>query len=66
MLKFEQSASCVCVQCRKVIEGKRDSSGKTKVKCPYCGTVTVSRVVGRRHVQFDVYAPQGQFFGCRE
>ena len=25
-----------------------------------CGALTVSKVMGRRHVQYDMYAPQGQ------
>lgn len=27
---------------------------------PGCGALTVSKVMGRRHVQYDMYAPQGQ------
>ena len=38
-----------------------------KVICNNCfqqtiglSTVTISKVMGRRHIQFDMYAPQGQ------
>lgn len=65
-MKFEEQVSCVCVHCRKEITGIRDGNGKTKAKCPHCGTVTVSQAVGRRHVQLDVYAPQDWFLNLRE
>lgn len=62
MSKFgcEKSVPFVCVNCHTEIEGIKDENGKTKVKCPYCGTVTVSQIKSRRHIQIDVYAPQGQ------
>lgn len=39
-----------------------DENGVIKYQCPRCGSVTVSRILGRRHVQLDVYAPKGQEF----
>lgn len=49
-----------CNNCGNVITGVRDEKGFIKVQCSRCGTLIVSNVVGRRHVQLDVYAPQGQ------
>lgn len=62
MPKFdcEKPMSCVCMNCHKKIIGIRDANGMTKVKCPHCGTVTVSKAVSRRHIRLDVYAPEGQ------
>ena len=57
---YGQYVRCKCVNCGNEIAGVKDMNGKIKMKCPYCGTVTVSRVMSRRHVQIDVYAPQGQ------
>ncbi len=50
----------VCNNCFEKIIGFRDETGLLKYQCPKCGTVTVSKVVGRRHIQLDVYAPKGQ------
>lgn len=62
MAKFEYESAVPfeCLNCRKEITGIRDVNGMTKVKCPYCGAVTVSRVVSRRHMTFDLFAPEGQ------
>ena len=62
MLKFdsEKPVSHICLNCEKRIIGIRGVNGITKVKCPNCGTVTVSEVMSRRHVSYDVYAPEGQ------
>lgn len=57
---YEEPMPYVCLNCYNKIIGIRDAKGMTKVKCPHCGTVTVSRVMSRRHVSFDVYAPKGQ------
>lgn len=50
----------VCMNCHKNIVGTQGSDGLTRIHCPYCGTVTVSKIISRRHVQVDLYAPQGQ------
>ena len=57
---YEKTVPFVCVNCHEKIIGIRDVNGRTKVKCPHCGTVTVSQVMSRRHIHMDVYAPQGQ------
>ena len=57
---YEKPVTVTCLNCRETVTGIMDVNGRTKVKCPKCGTVTVSKVMGRRHVQVDVYAPQGQ------
>lgn len=58
--EYEKPVSFVCLNCHKEIIGIRDVNGLTKVRCPHCGTVTVSRVMSRRHVTYDIYAPDGQ------
>lgn len=50
----------VCLNCQKIIVGYQGEDGLTKIQCPHCGTLTVSKVISRRHVQVDVFAPQGQ------
>lgn len=50
----------ICNNCGERITGWQDESGRTKVQCPKCGSVTVSMVKSRRHVQIDMYAPKGQ------
>ena len=62
MPKFDygKPVSYVCLNCHKKVIGIRDVHGVTKVRCPHCGTVTVSRVMSRRHIVCDVYAPEGQ------
>lgn len=57
---YEKPVFYMCLNCIKKIIGIRDVNGMTKVKCPHCGTVTVSHVMSRRHVTYDVYAPEGQ------
>ncbi len=56
----EKAVKVVCNSCFREIFGFRDVSGVIKFKCPKCGTMTVSKVMSRRHVQIDMYAPQGQ------
>ena len=50
----------VCLNCRHIIIGFQGEDGLTRIQCPHCGTVTVSKIVSRRHVQVDVFAPRGQ------
>ena len=56
----EKTVEVVCNNCFRKTMGIRDETGRIKYKCSKCGTVTVSKVMGRRHVQIDMYAPQGQ------
>lgn len=49
----------VCNNCFNRIMGIR-VAGITKVQCPRCGAVLVSKVMSRRHIQTDTYAPRGQ------
>lgn len=50
----------VCNNCFQQTIGIRDETGVIKYRCSHCGALTVSKVMGRRHVQYDMYAPQGQ------
>lgn len=56
----EKPVRVICTNCRSENVGWRDETGMTKVQCPKCGAVTVSKVMSRRHVQLDIYAPKGQ------
>ena len=50
----------VCNNCFRITTGYRDENGVVKYQCTRCGATSVSKVMGRRHVQLDVYAPAGQ------
>jgi len=56
----EKPVKVFCNNCGNAVIGMRDETGLTKVRCPRCGTLTASRIIGRRHIRVDVYAPQGQ------
>jgi len=58
----EKSVRLLCNNCSNMVIGLRDKTGLTKFRCPRCGTLTVSSIVGRRHIRLDIYAPQGQEF----
>ena len=49
-----------CLNCQSQMSGIQDSEGRTKLKCAKCGTVTVSKVMSRRYIQIDIYAPHRQ------
>ncbi len=55
----EKVVRILCLNCHRQVDGLMSVEGVTKIKCPYCGAVTVSKVMGRRHVQQDTYAPKG-------
>lgn len=60
-LKLKMKAvKVICNNCFQQTIGLRDETGMIKYRCAKCGTVTISKVMGRRHIQFDMYAPQGQ------
>ena len=50
----------VCNNCFRITTGFRDENGFVKYQCTRCGATSVSKVMSRRHVQLDVYAPAGQ------
>lgn len=50
----------MCHNCHRETIGWQDGTGRTKVQCSICGTITVSKVMSRRHVQLDIFAPKGQ------
>ena len=62
MQKTENSKAVafVCLNCKTTNVGWQGSDGLTRVKCEKCGAVTVSKVMSRRHVQFEVYLPKGK------
>lgn len=55
-----KSVEVECPNCHQKTVVWRDKDGKTKWICSRCKTMTVSKVMSRRHVQMDIYAPQGQ------
>lgn len=56
----ERMVKVICNNCFRSEYGVRDATGLIKFQCPYCGTVSVSKAMSRRHVQIDIYAPKGQ------
>ena len=50
----------VCLNCKTTNVGWQASDGLTRAKCEKCGAVTVSKVMSRRHMQFEVYVPKGK------
>lgn len=50
----------VCLNCKTTNVGWQGSDGLTRAKCEKCGAVTVSKVMSRRHMQFEVYVPKGK------
>ena len=60
-LKLKMKAvKVICNNCFQQTFGLRDETGMIKYRCAKCGTVTISKVMSRGHIQFDMYAPQGQ------
>ena len=55
-----KSVRLICNNCMNEILDWQDENGRTKVQCQCCGSVTVSMVKSRRHIQIDLYAPKGQ------
>ena len=55
-----KAVKVVCNNCFRITTGYRDENGVVKYQCARCGATSVSKVMGRRHVQLDVYAPAGQ------
>ena len=62
MQKTENSKAVpfVCLNCKTTNVGWHGADGLTRVKCEKCGAVTVSKVMSRRHMQFEVYLPKGK------
>lgn len=60
VLKKSNIGKVVCLNCYYETCCLREEDGFSKLKCPYCGAVTMIRSISRRHVQIDVYAPKGQ------
>ena len=49
-----------CPNCQHKTIVCRDAEGRAKWVCPRCRATTVSKVMSRRHVQMDIYAPEGE------
>ncbi len=49
-----------CPNCHQKILAWRDPNGVAKWVCPRCRTKTVSKVMGRRHINLDIIGPEGQ------
>ena len=55
-----RSRKIYCPNCCHLVIGYEDKDGMTKMACDKCGTVRVSKSMGRRHDRIDIYAPRGQ------
>lgn len=61
--KFKpKTIKVICNNCFQFVVAIRDETGLIKYQCPRCGAYTISKAVGRRHLQLDIYAPHGQEF----
>ena len=49
-----------CLNCGKLMTGFRSDSGLVKMRCVYCGLVTISKRMSRRHERIDVHTPPEQ------
>ena len=50
----------ICNNCFHEMIGWVDNQGIIKVKCCYCGAITISKKKSRREVQINIIAPNGQ------
>ena len=50
----------LCNNCESKQIGYPDENGKVKIHCKKCGATTHYKIIGRRHIRLDVYAPAGQ------
>ena len=57
---WDKPVQCFCRNCGKLHYGFRATDGLAKLRCPKCGAVSVSKLMGRRHEQVDFYPPPGQ------
>lgn len=55
-----KAVKVVCNNCFQQTMGIRDENGIIKYQCSRCGAKNISKVMGRRHIQLDMYAPNGQ------
>jgi ribosomal protein S27E len=55
-----RSRKIYCPNCRQLVIGYEGKDGITRMTCDRCGTVMVSKSMGRRHDRIDIYAPRGQ------
>ena len=52
--------SWYCPNCASQLYGYEDASGMTKAECRKCHSISVRKVMGRRHNRIEIYAPKGQ------
>ena len=50
----------MCHNCHYETYVLRDERGFAEIQCPCCGAKITMRMISRRHIQIDVYAPKGQ------
>ena len=53
-------AEIYCSNCSQKLIGFMNDEGITKYECPRCQYAIVSKQMGRRHTQVDIYAPMEQ------
>lgn len=50
----------LCQNCETKHIDFPDENGEVKIHCNNCGATTHYKIMGRRHIRLDVYAPAGQ------
>lgn len=59
-MKQEGIVKVMCQNCHFEDYRMWNEAGQASLRCPSCGALTVNKIVSRRHMQIDVYAPKGQ------
>ena len=49
-----------CPNCKEEVAGLKNKKNQIKVKCSRCGAEMIRTVVGRRHDEIDISAPNGE------
>lgn len=52
----------ICQNCHTLCYGYYVAGDKTKITCRKCGAVTITQIMSRRHINYELYAPKGQIF----
>jgi hypothetical protein len=55
-----RALSWFCPNCAERLIGFTDARGFTRAECRKCHSVSVRKVMGRRHNRIEIYAPKGQ------
>jgi ribosomal protein S27E len=50
----------VCQNCITIHEVWLNENGESKIKCQVCGSTIVVKIMSRRHIKIDIFAPERQ------